>query len=46
MDFVIQIFEPIIECKYQTVHEFSEGYAAVKINDKYGVIDKLGKLVN
>lgn len=35
----------IVEPQYEWVREFSEGLAAVEINDKWGYIDKAGKVV-
>lgn len=35
----------IVEPTYSKAFDFSEGLAAVKINEKYGFIDKTGKLV-
>jgi hypothetical protein len=34
--------EQIIECKYDTAHQFCEGLAAVKLNGKCGYIDENG----
>ncbi len=37
--------ETVIKPKYEAAAAFNDGYAAVKIDGKYGMIDKSGKLV-
>ena len=41
----IYTYEWVVEPKFENYGNFSEGLAAVKINDKWGYIDKTGKIV-
>ena len=38
-------YKPLNDAKYDNATDFSEGLAAVKVNDKWGFIDRSGKMV-
>ena len=42
LDLLIKIGNEVIACKYDRVHRFNEGLASVKMNGKFGFIDKNG----
>lgn len=43
--FINEKGEEVIDIKYESAGNFSEGLAVVMLNNKYGVIDKSGKMV-
>ena len=40
---LLEKLNEVISCEYDEVMNFNEGMSSVKLNDKWGVIDKYGK---